>query len=185
VAAVKTPRTRPAPPLEIREATAADVPALARLGARLAREHHAFDPARFFLPDEPIEDGYAWWLGKERASRKAVVLAAVRRGRIVGYAYGRLEPRDWVTLRAACGVGVDLFVEPRARAGGVGTALVEALVAALVARGAPQVVIDVAAGNGRVARLFASLGFRATMVEMTREAVSQPARARPRRRAAR
>jgi len=176
------PRARRAPPLEIREATVSDLPALARLGARLAREHHELDPERFFVPDEPIEDGYAWWLGKERASAKAVVLAAVRRGRIVGYAYGRIEPRDWITLRDRCGVGVDLFVEPRARTGGIGTALVEALVAALVARGAPRVVIDVASKNPRASRLFASLGFRATMVEMTREAVPPSGRLRRRTR---
>jgi hypothetical protein len=41
----------------------------------------------------------------------------VRKGRggleqVVGYAYGRLEPRDWNSLRDACGVGVDLVVVP-------------------------------------------------------------------------
>ncbi len=162
-------RTRSAPPLEIRAATAADVPALARLGARLAREHHAMDPDRFFAPEEPLEEGYAWWLGKERRNPRAVVLAAVRRGRIVGYAYGRVEPRDWMTLRDRAGVGIDLWVEPRARRGGVGTALVDALAARLAARGAPRLVIDVAARNSRAARVFAGLGFRETMIEMTRE----------------
>ena len=113
-------RTRPAgAAIEIRDAAAADVPALARLGARLAREHHELDPERFFVPEEPLEDGYAWWLAKERRNPRAVVLAATRRGRIVGYAYGRIEPRDWNTLRDRCGVGVDLWVEPRARQGGV------------------------------------------------------------------
>jgi GNAT superfamily N-acetyltransferase len=111
--------------VEIRDATAEDLPALARLGAKLAREHHAMDPARFFAPEEPVEEGYAWWLGKERKSRQAVVLAAVARGRVVGYAYGRIEARDWNSLRDRCGVGVDLWVEPRARRSGIGTALVE------------------------------------------------------------
>jgi ribosomal protein S18 acetylase RimI-like enzyme len=109
------------------------------------------------------------------------VLAGALRGRIVGYAYGRLEPRDWNTLRDRCGVGVDLWVEPRARRAGVGTALVEALVAALGARGAPRVVLNVAARNPRAARLFGALGFRETMVELTRE-VEAPA---PRRRRSR
>jgi ribosomal protein S18 acetylase RimI-like enzyme len=179
--ATRPSRARRAPAAEIREATARDLPALARLGAKLAREHHAMDPERFFAPEEPLEEGYAWWLGKERASRKAVVLAGALRGRIVGYAYGRLEPRDWNTLRDRCGVGVDLWVEPRARRAGVGTALVEALVAALAARGAPRVVLNVAARNPRAARLFGALGFRETMVELTRE-VEAPA---PRRRRSR
>ena len=43
-------------------------------------------------------------MARERAaSWKAVVLAAIARSRgreqIVGYAYGRLEGRDWNTLR--------------------------------------------------------------------------------------
>ena len=174
-------RARPSPPLEIRDATPEDVPALARLGAKLAREHHAMDAERFFAPEEPLEAGYAWWLGKERRNPRAVVLAARRRGRVIGYAYGRIEPRDWNTLRERCGVGVDLWVEPRARRSGVGSALLEALVAGLARRGAPRVVLNVASRNGRAARLFASLGFRETMLEMTRE-VAAPARVRARRR---
>ncbi len=167
-------RTRPPAAAEIRPATRSDLPALARLGARLARAHHAFDPARFFLPDHPIEAGYAWWLGKELANRRAVVLAAVVRGRgaerVVGYAYGRIEPRDWNLLRDRCGVAEDLWVDPAARGGGLGARLVEALVAALEGRGAERVVLYVAARNPLAARLFRRLGFRPTMLELTREA---------------
>jgi GNAT superfamily N-acetyltransferase len=147
------------------------------------------DPARFFtVPD--LEAGYAWWLGKERKNRKAVVLAAVRRrgGRetVIGYAYGRLEPRDWNSLREACGMGIDVIVEPRHRGAKLGTRLVEALAAALGSRGAPSMVIEVAARNPRAQRAFAGMGFRPTMVELVRElpAVSRrgatrPARPRP------
>lgn len=153
----------------VREATPADLPALARLGAKLARAHHAMDPARFFAPGEPMEEGYAGWLAKERKSRRAVVLAALRRGRVIGYAYGRIEPRDWSTLRDRCGVGIDLWVEPRARRTGVGAALVEALAAALAARGAPRLIVDVAARNPGARKVFARLGFRETMVELALE----------------
>ena len=102
-----------------------------------------------------------------------------------GYAYGRLEPRDWVTLRDRCGVGVDLWVDParatRRRRNGARRGARRAL-----RRGAPRVVIDVAAGNGRAAQLFARLGFRETMVELTREAPPElAARAAPGERAER
>lgn len=112
------------------------------------------------------------------------MLAALRRGRVVGYAYGRVEPRDWSTLRDRAGVGIDLWVEPRARRAGVGAALVDALAAGLAARGAPRLVIDVAARNGRARAAFARLGFRETMVEMTRE-LTPPAAGRARRRRSR
>jgi ribosomal protein S18 acetylase RimI-like enzyme len=159
---------RPSPFL-LRDARPADLAALARMGARLAREHHTMDPARFFLPEEPIESGYAWWLGKELVNPRAAILVAVRRGRVLGYAYGRVERRDWNTLRERCAVGVDLWVEPRARRGGVGRALVDALAQRFASKGQPRLVIQVAARNALARRIFSGTGFRETVVEMARE----------------
>jgi len=168
--------------VEIRPAREADVPALARLGSGLARRHHRMDAERFMAP-EPMEPGYSWWLGREVVNPRAVVLAAVRRGRIVGYAYGRLEGRDWNTLREACGVGVDLVVEARARGAGIGRRLLEDLVRRLAEKGAPWVVIHVAERNPRARRFFASLGFRPTMVEMVGAVPPDVRKARTARRA--
>jgi ribosomal protein S18 acetylase RimI-like enzyme len=167
----------------VRAATESDLPTLARLGARLSRMHHRLDPRRFFVVPG-MEQGYAWWLGQERRNRKAVVLAAVRIGpggkeSVVGYAYGRIEPRDWNSLREACGVGIDLMVEPRARVRGVGRALVEALTRALTRRGAPRVVIQVASRNPEAQAFFARLGFRPTMLEMAKEAPGRSPGPRP------
>lgn len=156
--------------IRLRLARPEDVPALARMGAALARWHHAVDPDRFFGAG-PLEEGYAWWLSKERRNPRAVVLAAVRSrsGRAVGYAYGRIEPRDWNTLRDRCGVGIDLVVEPDVRRSGIGRWLVDELSRRLASKGAPRLVIQVAARNREARRVFARLGFRETMVEMTRE----------------
>jgi ribosomal protein S18 acetylase RimI-like enzyme len=142
---------------------------MARMGARLARAHHAMDKARFFLPEEPIEKGYAWWLGKELASPRAELLVAVRRGRLVGYVYGRSERRDWNTLRERCAVGVDLWVDPRSRRSGTGRLLVEALALRFFERGEPRLVIQVAAANPLAREIFAGMGFRETVVELSRE----------------
>jgi GNAT superfamily N-acetyltransferase len=181
---VDMPRRAAAPTapteVEIRPATRGDLPGCARLGARLSRMHHRLDPSRFFTTPD-LEAGYGWWLAQERRSRRAVVLAAVRRGTggrevVVGYAYGRLEPRDWNTLREACGVGVDLIVEPRWRLRGLGARLVAALAEALRARGAPRLVIQVAARNQRAAKTFAGMGFRTTMLELTMELGTRRAR---------
>lgn len=154
--------------ITVRPATAEDGAALGRYGAALARQHHGFDPQRFMLPGE-VEAGYRQWLLKEAAHPRAVVLVAVREGEVVGYAYGRLEARDWNLLLDAHGAFHDLWVDDSAREAGVGAALAEGLVEKLRALGAPRVVLHTASGNAAAQRLFTRLGWRPTMVEMTRE----------------
>lgn len=156
----------PKTPITVRPARSSDLKTLGRLGALLARAHHSWDPKRFFL-QEPVAPGYAWWLGRELKNRRAVVLAALRGRKVVGYAYGRLEPRDWNLLRDRCGVGIDLIVDPAERGHGVGTALGKALLDALREKGAPFVVLQAAWRNKEAQRLFRAMGFRPTIVEMT------------------
>jgi ribosomal protein S18 acetylase RimI-like enzyme len=152
----------------IRPARRDELDAVAQLAGKLARMHHALDERRFFLPDR-VEEGYAWWFGQEIDREGVVLLVAERAGVLVGYAYGRLEERDWNLLLDACGALHDLWVEEGERRRGVAQRLVEAAVAALAARGAPRVVLGAAALNTAAQALFARLGFRPTMVEMTRE----------------
>jgi len=164
----------------IRPASAEDGEALGRMGAALARLHHEYDPARFMLPDD-IEEGYRWWLLRERDNRKAVVLVAELEGALVGYGYGRLEGKDWNRLLDRHGELVDLWVEPGARRGGIGAQLSEAVAAELIVRGAPRIVLATAAPNLAAQRLFERLGFRATMIEMTRDVeppIRPPSRSR-------
>ncbi len=155
--------------LILRPARKDELPAVARLAANLVRLHHGLDERRFFLPDR-VEEGYAWWFGQELERDEVVLLVAERAGAIVGYTYGRLEERDWNQLLDACGAIHDVWVEEPERRRGVASALVKATIAALVAKGAPRVVLHTAAENSSAQALFARLGFRPTMVEMTREA---------------
>ncbi len=155
-------------PFLIRTATPKDGPALGAYGAALARQHHGFDPERFMLPEQ-LEEGYRAWLLREAQQEDAVVLVAEQDGAVVGYAYGRLEERDWNALLDAHGGFHDLWVDARARRQGVGEALANALMEKLTALGAPRVVLMTAAKNEAARALFARLGWRPTMVEMTRE----------------
>ena len=154
------------PPLVVRSATRDDIPAIAALAAKLVTMHHDADASRFFLPDDP-EGGYAWWLGQEIDRDEVLLLVATRGARVVGYAYGRIEGRNWNQLLDAHASMQDLWVEPEERAHGVGAALVRAGLEAARAKGAPRAVLYVAAGNARAQELFAKMGFRPTMVEMT------------------
>jgi len=82
------------PTTVIRPASAADLPALGRLGALLVRVHHDFDQARFLAATAATERGYASFLGTQLEQPSVVVLVAERAGEVVGYASGLVEGSD-------------------------------------------------------------------------------------------
>lgn len=153
----------------IRRAVASDVPAMGRLGAALMRQHYDFDRLRFMAPGPNSEDGYGWFLGTQLERDDAVLFVADQQGSVVGYAYAGIEPQSFVELREECGFVHDLVVDDNDQRHGVGTALMEAALAWLRDRGMPRVVLWTAPRNERAQRLFDRLGFRRTMIEMTRE----------------
>lgn len=155
--------------MTIRLATPADVPALGRLGALLMRAHYEFDPQRFMDPGTDPAEGYAWFLGKQLKDDDSVIFVADDGGTVVGYVYAALEPISWKELRDACGFIHDILVEESSRRAGTATALMNAATEWLRERGAPRVILGTADKNERAQRLFTKLGFRRTMVEMTRE----------------
>jgi GNAT superfamily N-acetyltransferase len=120
-------------------------------------------------PGRNPEVGYGSFLVSQLADDDVVVFVAERDGEVMGYVYAGLEPRSWKELRDACGFIHDVAVVESGRRSGVATALVDAAVQWLRDRGAPRVVLWSAERNEGAQRLFARLGFRRTMVEMTRE----------------
>ena len=155
--------------LTIRRATDADAAVLGRLGALLLRAHHLFDAQRFMAPGRNPETGYGAFLVSQIADDDVVVFVAERGSEVVGYVYAGLEPRSWKELRDACGFIHDVAVVETGRRGGVATALIDAAVEWLRSRGAPRVVLWTADRNEAAQRMFDRLGFRRTMIEMTRE----------------
>lgn len=153
----------------IRLATAADLPAIGRLGALLVRTHHDFDPARFIGTTPQTEQLYASFVGGQLEDRSRVVLVAEREGEVIGYTYAGVEGPDYMVLRGPAGALYDIAVDPARRGQGVGRQLLDATLAELTARGVPRVVLSTAARNETAQRLFARAGFRPTMIEMTRE----------------
>ena len=162
-----SPEPSSLPPLVVRRARPEDLDSAAALAERLVRMHHEVDPARFFLPDD-VQRGYTYWFGRELKRREAVVLVAEREGQVVGYAYGTLEDRDWNALLDRYGALHDIYVADSERRRGTGRRLLDAIVAELEALGAPRIVLCTMVSNTSAQRLFASAGFRSTMLEMTR-----------------
>jgi ribosomal protein S18 acetylase RimI-like enzyme len=158
------------PGFSIRRADTPDLPALGQLGASLVRQHHGFDEARFMAPLPQLEQGYAWFLGTQLREEGVVIFVAeAAPGEVVGYVYAGIEPQSWKELRDAAGFIHDVVVDPGSRRRGIASALLEAAADWLEAAGAPRIMLWTAEKNPTAQRLFAALGFRRTMVEMTRE----------------
>ena len=153
----------------VRRAAPADLPAIGRLGALLIEAHHGFDSRRFLAPRPRTADDYASFLGSQLEEADVLVLVAEDGGRVVGYSYSAVEGYDWMALRGPAAVIHDLVVDPEHRRRGVGRLLLETTLADLRSRRAPRVVLSTAVQNEAAQRLFASVGFRPTMLEMTRE----------------
>ena len=154
--------------IHIRATEARDLGAISGLAGMLVRQHHDFDPERFFLAPN-IEAGYRTFFARELESPDALILSAELDGVIVGYAFARLEPRNWNDLLDSCGVLHDLFVSEQARRRGVARQLLESVRERLSARGAPRLVLHTASRNAGARAFFAELGFRETMIELTAE----------------
>ena len=152
----------------VRVAERQDLAGVGVLAGQLVRQHHGFDAQRFMLVPN-VEEGYARFFAGELADPDALILVAERAGRIEGYAYARLEPRDWNQLLDACGALHDIFVSDQLRRQGVARRLVEEVRERFRTRGAPRLVLHTASKNDTARRFFASLGFRETMVELTAE----------------
>ena len=153
----------------IRPATQSDAPSLGRLGALLLQTHYGFDQQRFMAPYANTAEGYAWFLSSQLKHKDAVVLVADRAGVILGYVYAALEPTSWKELREASGFIHDVVVDESSRRLGVAERLLNAAIEWLRAQGAPRVMLWTAEHNAGAQRLFERLGFRRTMIEMTRE----------------
>jgi ribosomal protein S18 acetylase RimI-like enzyme len=153
--------------ITVRKAEAGDLEGAAELAAHLVRQHHEVDPGRFFLP-ERVEQGYASWFRHELGRAGAVILVATRGAALVGYAYGALEGRDWNLLLDEHGAIHDIFVVSGERQHGVGRRLLDAILRELEALGAQRIILSTMVSNVGAQRLFASVGFRPTLYEMTR-----------------
>ena len=153
----------------VRRATPADLPAIGDLGGLLMQVHHQFDAQRFMAPGDDPARGYSAFLGGELGDDSVAVFIAEQRGHVLGYVYAGIEAQSWKELREEAGFIHDVAVVERGRRSGVATALIEAALDWFRERKMPRVVLWAAEPNRDAQRLFGRLGFRRTMVEMTRE----------------
>jgi len=152
--------------IRIRLAAASDEAALGRMGAALMRQHHDVDPRRFIITARP-EAGYGRFLVSVLADPDYFVRVAESDGEVVGYVLAGIEPTSWMDLRGPCGAIHDVYVEEKARRSGAGQQLLGAALDWILTKGMSQVVLSTITRNEPAKHLFAKMGFRETMVEMT------------------
>ena len=145
-----------------------DLDDVGRMAAQLVKFHHDLDSKRFLLVPG-VEQGYRRYFESQLGESRTILLVATRGELRAGYAFARLESRDWNALLDAHGALHDVYVEPATRRSGVASALLDEVRRRLAAAGAPRVVLSTAVQNEAAQRLFERHGFRRTMIEMTEE----------------
>jgi ribosomal protein S18 acetylase RimI-like enzyme len=155
-------------PIAVRSMVPGDLEDVGRMAALLVRFHHDVDSKRFLLV-QGVEQGYRRYFEGQLGDERTVLLVATRGARRIGYAYARLEPRDWNALLDTHGALHDIYVDETARRAGVATALLDEIRRRLTAKGAPRIVLMTMVQNEAAQRLFERHGFRRTMIEMTEE----------------
>lgn len=116
-----------------------------------------------------MPQAYGRFLTSQIGRPEKLVFVAERDGAVVGYIFGGMEDFDYMALRGPAAVLYDLVVDAAHRRQGVGAALLDAAFADLAKRGAPRVLLFTAYKNHGAQSLFERVGFRRTMIEMTRE----------------
>ena len=148
---------------EARPATQADVPRLAELARTLRDEMAELRGGPLFLAREaraePLEDG----LIAELADPAHLLLTGTIDGVVLGYAAARVEELRTGDVLA---VLTDLYVEPEARAVGVGECLMEAVLAWCKEHHANAVDTFALPGDRDTKNFFEMSGFTARLLVM-------------------
>jgi GNAT superfamily N-acetyltransferase len=148
---------------EARLATAADAPRLAELSRAVRDEMTQLRGGPLFLAREaraePLEDGFA----SEIADPHHLVLAGTIDDVVLGYAAARVEQLRTGDVLA---VLTDLYVEPDARAVGVGECLMEAVLQWCKEQHATAVDTYALPGDRDTKNFFEMSGFTARLLVM-------------------
>src|SRR4051812_24917425 len=153
--------------MEIRPATAQDVPAVLPMVEKLCKLHETWDPAKYsFLPDIP--QMYDQWLRERTTHRRTVFLVAEASSpkKIVGFVIGTVEREIPIYKLKEYGFLHDLWVEPEYRNEGVARQMVMLAIERFKQIGVEQIRLDTAGQNEPARRLFAACGFRPSVTEM-------------------
>jgi len=152
----------------VRDAAAADVPAILPMVRAICSMHEKLDPARYaMLPN--VVSMYESWLPQRIADRNSVVLVGEADARVVAFLVASVEASIPIYRLDRFGFIHDVWVEPEARGRGIAQAIAFRAVEKFRAMGVKQIRLETAADNPGARALFASCGFRVATLDMLLE----------------
>src|SRR5688572_4464885 len=157
--------------MQIRPATAADVPAVLPMVEKIAALHEKWDGVRYDYQPNPSER-YRRWLTTRAADPRSVFLVADHEKLledvpfIVGFLIGTVESNIPIYRTPQFGFIHDLWIEEDYRNEGLGRQMTMLAIEKFREMGMRQVRLETAGCNEPARKLFASCGFRVATNEM-------------------
>ena len=152
--------------MEIAEAHERDIDAILELWGDLAAFHARLDPA--FAPSAGWRAAYQGYLSTLLDREDARVLVASEKGKVVGYAVGRITMLPPFFAERRRGFIQDVYTHEGYRRQGIARRLVQELLQWLREEEIATVELTVASTNVDAIRLWESLGFQAYMQHFKR-----------------
>jgi len=154
--------------MEIRPATADDVPAVIPMVAKICALHESWDPAKYGFLENPAEM-YRNWLVSRASDPRSVFLVAQREDRLAGFLVATIEKEIPIYRIREFGFIHDLWVEPEYRNEGIARQMVMLTVERFREIGVEQIRLDTATANDAARELFKRCAFRVSTMEMLLE----------------
>lgn len=144
------------PDLEFRRAEAADLDGLTAIWQETAETLSKLDSRYRIAPNGADRWGAAFLNGLDDPDRCSIV--ALRRGTLIGYMIGVVQPNLPGLLPEQIGIVSELAVDSHGRGGGIGTGMFDLLSAWFKARGIGQVEVRVASRNAIAQAFWRAMG---------------------------
>ncbi|AFY33960.1 GNAT family N-acetyltransferase [Calothrix sp. PCC 7507] len=152
----------------IRPATPDDIPAVLPMVAKICALHESWDSAKYGFIPHP-EQRYEKWLGRLANDDRSVFLVAEDNGQLVAFVAATVQAEIPIYLLQEFAVIHDLWVESAYRQQGIARQMVMLTIERFQQMGVKQIRLDTVAPNEAARRLFASCGFRVSIIEMLME----------------
>ncbi|MCC5658274.1 GNAT family N-acetyltransferase [Nostoc sp. XA010] len=149
----------------IRPASTDDVPAVFPMVAKISALHQSWDSAKYGFVQNP-EQRYEQWLTRLANSDRSVFLVSESEGQLVTFLVATIEQEIPIYRLQEFAFIHDIWVEPEYRQNGIARQMVMLTVERFHQMGVKQIRLDTAIANEASRQLFASCGFRVSIIEM-------------------